>query len=120
MDKAARTSVSGRNAAPRFSNRWLLTPSAPSDPALAEWTLADGFPLTSGSVNFVLPTDVAARDDYIVVLFGDSGNASPKFSIKPAASNKASLRDDPATALTDLGSTITDAVLGADAAAPAA
>lgn len=50
-----------------------------------KWTLADGFPLTAGSVSFTLPSDLAARDDYIVVLFGDSGNASPHFSISPAA-----------------------------------
>ncbi|CAO1630757.1 unnamed protein product [Jaminaea pallidilutea] len=46
------------------------------------WTLADGFALKEGEVTFTLPKKLAARDDYIVVLMGDSGNASPKFSIK--------------------------------------
>ena len=44
-------------------------------------TLAKGFKLGSGNVSFTVPKDLEARDDYIVVLFGDSGNASPKFTI---------------------------------------
>ncbi|PPR07270.1 hypothetical protein CVT26_012430 [Gymnopilus dilepis] len=46
--------------------------------------LATGFPLTTGSVKVVLPKNVTARDDYFVVLFGDSGNKSPKFKIHHA------------------------------------
>ncbi|KAI0630073.1 hypothetical protein C8Q77DRAFT_1064323 [Trametes polyzona] len=42
--------------------------------------LASGFKITTGSVHFKVP-DVIDRNDYIVVLFGDSGNESPKFSI---------------------------------------
>ncbi|KAI0917131.1 hypothetical protein AcW1_007593 [Taiwanofungus camphoratus] len=42
--------------------------------------LATGFPIASGSVNVVVP-NVTTRSDYIVVLFGDSGNASPQFTI---------------------------------------
>ncbi|KAI0349584.1 hypothetical protein OH77DRAFT_1414735 [Trametes cingulata] len=42
--------------------------------------LASNFPITAGSVNVNVP-DVTPRDDYVVVLFGDSGNTSPKFSI---------------------------------------
>ncbi|KAI0044103.1 hypothetical protein FA95DRAFT_1562597 [Auriscalpium vulgare] len=42
--------------------------------------LADGFKLVDGSVSFNVP-DVAPKTNYIVVLFGDSGNASPQFSI---------------------------------------
>lgn len=44
-------------------------------------TLAKGFKLGEGNVSFTLPKHLDARDDYIVVLFGDSGNASPKFTI---------------------------------------
>lgn len=49
------------------------------------WTLADKFPLTAGTVSFTVPADVKQRDDYIVVLLGDSGNASPHFKINTNA-----------------------------------
>ncbi|KAH9859136.1 hypothetical protein C2E23DRAFT_718259 [Lenzites betulinus] len=42
--------------------------------------LAIGFPIRSGAVNVTVPA-VAAGDDYIVVLFGDSNNISPTFTI---------------------------------------
>ncbi|PSR72114.1 hypothetical protein PHLCEN_2v12029 [Hermanssonia centrifuga] len=42
--------------------------------------LATDVPLTAGSWSVTVP-GVAAGDDYTVVLFGDSGNASPEFSI---------------------------------------
>ncbi|KAI0335091.1 hypothetical protein GY45DRAFT_1367109 [Cubamyces sp. BRFM 1775] len=42
--------------------------------------LAANFPITAGSVSVDVPS-VTPRDDYIVVLFGDSGNTSPKFTI---------------------------------------
>ncbi|KAI0372271.1 hypothetical protein BV20DRAFT_940446 [Pilatotrama ljubarskyi] len=42
--------------------------------------LASNFPITAGSVSVNVP-DVTPRDDYVVVLFGDSGNTSPQFSI---------------------------------------
>ncbi|KAF7430493.1 hypothetical protein PC9H_006201 [Pleurotus ostreatus] len=45
-----------------------------------EHPLAHGFNLRDGRVQITVP-QVAPRDDYIVVLFGDSGNASPNFSI---------------------------------------
>ena len=44
-------------------------------------TLAKNFKLGAGNVSFTLPKDLEAREDYVVVLFGDSGNASPKFTI---------------------------------------
>ena len=43
-------------------------------------TLANNFLLRTGNVTFTVPK-VERRDDYVVVLFGDSGNHSPKFSI---------------------------------------
>ncbi|KAI8990706.1 hypothetical protein BD414DRAFT_413525 [Trametes punicea] len=42
--------------------------------------LAEGFNLTDGHVRIQVP-DVSASNEYIVVLFGDSGNHSPKFTI---------------------------------------
>lgn len=42
--------------------------------------LATGFMLTDGSHDIVIP-NVAERKTYIIVLMGDSGNASPKFTI---------------------------------------
>ncbi|KAL0950398.1 hypothetical protein HGRIS_010356 [Hohenbuehelia grisea] len=44
-------------------------------------TLASGFNITAGSAEVTVP-DVTAGDDYMLVLFGNSGNFSPKFSIK--------------------------------------
>jgi len=52
--------------------------------------LATGFQLMLGTINVTVPV-VPTRDDYIVVLFGDSGNASPKFTIKNAAPDLSSL-----------------------------
>ncbi|KAF5369117.1 hypothetical protein D9615_010420 [Tricholomella constricta] len=42
--------------------------------------LAQNFKLRVGKVEITVPS-VAPRDDYIIVLFGDSGNASPAFII---------------------------------------
>ncbi|KAI0820046.1 hypothetical protein BC628DRAFT_1423242 [Trametes gibbosa] len=42
--------------------------------------LAVGFAISAGAVNVTVPA-VAAGDDYIVALFGDSGNISPAFTI---------------------------------------
>lgn len=48
---------------------------------ITDWTLAKGFKLKAGKVSFEVPAKLKSRDDYIVVLFGDSGNRSKKFSI---------------------------------------
>ncbi|TFK23406.1 hypothetical protein FA15DRAFT_642543 [Coprinopsis marcescibilis] len=45
--------------------------------------LAKDFDLRHGRVTFKVPK-VSSRADYIVVLMGDSGNASPKFTIEEA------------------------------------
>ncbi|CAM0142960.1 hypothetical protein VKS41_006289 [Umbelopsis sp. WA50703] len=45
------------------------------------WHLADNFKLISGSQNVTLPNDLETKASYIIVLFGDSGNASPPFTI---------------------------------------
>ncbi|EPT05155.1 hypothetical protein FOMPIDRAFT_43002 [Fomitopsis schrenkii] len=44
--------------------------------------LATGFLIGDGNVTFTVP-DVPYRSDYIVVLFGNSGNSSPTFTIMP-------------------------------------
>ncbi|KAJ3790773.1 hypothetical protein GGU10DRAFT_130072 [Lentinula aff. detonsa] len=43
-------------------------------------TLAGNFSILAGNVSFIVPS-VTPDDDYSVVLFGDSGNFSPDFSI---------------------------------------
>lgn len=61
----------------------------PADGAGGEnlhWTLARDFSIAAGIVEIKLPHDLEPRKDYIIVLMGDSGNASPKFTIQaPAA-----------------------------------
>ncbi|KAF9355425.1 hypothetical protein BGX26_006575 [Mortierella sp. AD094] len=49
-----------------------------------EHPLAKGFLLKDGHVDVVVP-NVPARDKYIIVLFGDSGNASDEFKITNTA-----------------------------------
>ncbi|KAF8073414.1 hypothetical protein FPV67DRAFT_744619 [Lyophyllum atratum] len=44
--------------------------------------LAAAFPLGDGGVTVVVPRNIKPRDDYFVVLFGDSGNMSAKFKIR--------------------------------------
>lgn len=48
------------------------------------WTLADGFAIKDGKTKVTLPSDLEERSDYIVVVMGDSGNASEKFTIRKA------------------------------------
>ncbi|KAF8636228.1 hypothetical protein AX17_003714 [Amanita inopinata Kibby_2008] len=42
--------------------------------------LAEGFDISQGQVDIVVP-QVDPRNDYIIVLFGDSGNRSSRFTI---------------------------------------
>ncbi|KAF8625730.1 hypothetical protein AX15_005221 [Amanita polypyramis BW_CC] len=48
-----------------------------------EHPLANNFPLKTGSVPITMPFNIQSRPNYIIVLFGDSGNTSPQFSIIP-------------------------------------
>ncbi|SAM05746.1 hypothetical protein [Absidia glauca] len=48
------------------------------------WELASGFPLNKGSQSVTLPQDLETRRTYIIVLMGNSGNASPEFTITAA------------------------------------
>ncbi|KAI5119392.1 hypothetical protein M0805_005935 [Coniferiporia weirii] len=58
----------------RTTNGFVQGPGGLAEP------LAGNFSLYDGSVNVQVP-DVPSRDDYQVVLFGDSGNESPFFTI---------------------------------------
>ncbi|KIK04095.1 hypothetical protein K443DRAFT_93898 [Laccaria amethystina LaAM-08-1] len=53
---------------------------------LTEHPLAKGFPISAGQATVTMPTNVPLRDDYFVVLFGDSGNTSAEFKITAANS----------------------------------
>ncbi|KAJ7796178.1 hypothetical protein B0H14DRAFT_3887771 [Mycena olivaceomarginata] len=49
--------------------------------------LAKGFPMRAGRHDIVVP-DKDDGDNYIIVLLGDSGNCSPQFKIRKAASSQ--------------------------------
>ncbi|SJL07596.1 uncharacterized protein ARMOST_10946 [Armillaria ostoyae] len=68
--------------------------------------LASNFQLTDGQVDITVP-DVEPRDDYIIVLFGDSGNTSPEFTIQRSTSSSsgAPASSSSASSLTSLIST---------------
>jgi len=50
--------------------------------------LAIDVPIMSGSAEITLPQDLTFRDDYIIVVMGDSGDASNPFTILPTHSLK--------------------------------
>lgn len=50
------------------------------------WDLATDFPLNAGAQRVQLPADLETKTSYIIVLMGNSGNASPKFTIQAARS----------------------------------
>ncbi|EPQ54575.1 hypothetical protein GLOTRDRAFT_24481, partial [Gloeophyllum trabeum ATCC 11539] len=52
----------------------------PSEHLDMDHPLADGFDISDGHVKIKVP-NVERRNDYIVILFGDSGNRSPAFTI---------------------------------------
>ncbi|KAH0586552.1 hypothetical protein H2248_007778 [Termitomyces sp. 'cryptogamus'] len=45
--------------------------------------LASSFPIKRGHTLVTLPKNTKFRDDYFIVLFGDSGNRSHKFKVRP-------------------------------------
>ncbi|KAJ3849702.1 hypothetical protein EV368DRAFT_46805 [Lentinula lateritia] len=57
------------------------------DGVLTNTTLASDFDLRQGWVSVTCPSDVAPGDDYSVILFGDSGNQSPQFTIQSSLEN---------------------------------
>jgi len=52
-----------------------------SQPGGLDDPLASNFSIRLGRIEFVVP-EVPAANDYQIVLFGDSGNFSPEFTIK--------------------------------------
>jgi hypothetical protein len=71
--------------------------------------LASNFSITAGSVSFTVPS-VITRSDYIVALFGDSGNISPTFTIQGTdASSSASPTTPSSTVSAPLTSSTTSA-----------
>ncbi|KAH8994345.1 hypothetical protein EDB86DRAFT_1268906 [Lactarius hatsudake] len=56
--------------------------------------LAQDIPLSTGSVQITVP-NVPVGANYIVVLFGDSGNASPQFTITGGSSTTTTLGPSP-------------------------
>jgi len=55
--------------------------NSPNEHLSFEHVLASGFDLSSAGIEVQVPMDVPPGKDYIVILFGDSGNRSPMFSI---------------------------------------
>ncbi|KAI8367968.1 hypothetical protein EDC96DRAFT_505928 [Choanephora cucurbitarum] len=49
-----------------------------------KWDLASNFSLSSGAQRVTLPSDLETKHSYIIVLMGDSGNASKEFTIRAA------------------------------------
>ncbi|KXN87620.1 hypothetical protein AN958_08401 [Leucoagaricus sp. SymC.cos] len=58
--------------------------------------LAENFKLRTGQVTITVP-DVPPREDYIIVLMGDSGNASPAFAITSIKGGPSSSSSRPAS-----------------------
>ncbi|KAI9246738.1 hypothetical protein BDA99DRAFT_543213 [Phascolomyces articulosus] len=63
------------------------------------WDLASGFLLNSGSNTIRLPCDLETKDSYIIVLMGNSGNASPKFTIHGSAHGRQQQEQPPSQPL---------------------
>ncbi|KZV69008.1 hypothetical protein PENSPDRAFT_558618, partial [Peniophora sp. CONT] len=66
------------NAPATISNRGTVVLNEAGLPIA---TLADGFDLSTGSVNVTVPSGLTTNKDYSITLFGDSGNVSPAFEI---------------------------------------
>jgi hypothetical protein len=47
-----------------------------------QWTLKTEVHLSTGSQKITLPSGLSTKTSYIIVLMGDSGNASPQFTIR--------------------------------------
>ncbi|KDQ62596.1 hypothetical protein JAAARDRAFT_189894 [Jaapia argillacea MUCL 33604] len=61
----------------------------PGEHLMLDPPLASGFNLTDGKVQITVP-NVPPRSTYIVVLMGDSGNASPQFTINGGSASSSS------------------------------
>ncbi|KAJ4472353.1 hypothetical protein C8R41DRAFT_776320 [Lentinula lateritia] len=58
-----------------------MASSTDSEHLMIDSPLAQDFALSDGNVSFIVPS-VVTRSDYIIALFGDSGNISPTFTIQ--------------------------------------
>ncbi|KAI0081662.1 hypothetical protein K474DRAFT_1259092 [Panus rudis PR-1116 ss-1] len=67
-----------------------------SEHLMIDSPLADGFSIFDGKVQVIVP-NVPDRTDYIIALFGDSGNISPKFTIQGGSAASSSISSTPAT-----------------------
>ncbi|KAJ3885638.1 hypothetical protein GG344DRAFT_58884 [Lentinula edodes] len=63
-----------------------MASSTDSEHLMIDSPLAQDFPLSDGNVSFIVPS-VVTRSDYIIALFGDSGNISPTFTIQGTESS---------------------------------
>ncbi|KAI0786877.1 hypothetical protein C8Q75DRAFT_769674 [Abortiporus biennis] len=70
-----------------------------SENLMADSPLAQGFPITQGSVQITVP-DVPSRTNYIIALIGDSGNISPLFSITGGSAAPSSGSASPTSTVT--------------------
>ncbi|KAG6334316.1 hypothetical protein ID866_4770 [Astraeus odoratus] len=86
-----------------------------SENLMLDSPLATNINYTVGQVEITVP-NVPTRDDYIVVLFGDSGNASPEFTIINDASGTTT---SPPTAATTTTTPASSASTGASESIPA-
>ncbi|KAJ4481965.1 hypothetical protein J3R30DRAFT_3455516 [Lentinula aciculospora] len=66
-----------------------MTSPTDSEHLMLDPPLAQDFPLSDGKVSFTVPS-VVTRTDYIIALFGDSGNISPTFTIQGSDSSSSS------------------------------
>ncbi|KAJ3830657.1 hypothetical protein EV361DRAFT_881632 [Lentinula raphanica] len=66
-----------------------MTSPTDSEHLMIDSPLAQDFPLSDGQVSFTVPS-VVSRTDYIIALFGDSGNISPTFTIQGTDSSSSS------------------------------
>jgi hypothetical protein len=57
-------------------------PTARVSKCVTDVPLAEGFLLRNGNTTFILRDNIESRKNAIVVLFGDSGNKSPMFTIQ--------------------------------------
>ncbi|ESK95822.1 hypothetical protein Moror_12434 [Moniliophthora roreri MCA 2997] len=74
----------------------FLEGDSPNEHLMLDNPLAKSFLIKDGKAEITVP-DVPERDSYIVVVFGDSGNASPRFTIKGGSGNPTSSTAAPST-----------------------
>jgi len=81
-----------------------IDPSSPGEHLMIDSPLATGFLLTDGSKTITLPSNLTTKSTYIVVLMGDSGNASPEFTINAASSSTSNSQSSTSSSTNLVGS----------------